>query len=70
MEFIILEGDNLTSLFPGVSLHLGGFNMDSVKLWAILSAVVMASTLLVKNTRVISLLSGTFIIYPNLFLVH
>ncbi|GJR82922.1 amino acid transporter AVT1A-like protein [Tanacetum coccineum] len=59
VEFIILEGDNLTSLFPGVSLHLGSFNMDSVKLFAILSAIVMASTLLVKNTRVISLLSGT-----------
>ncbi|PWA64952.1 amino acid transporter, transmembrane domain-containing protein [Artemisia annua] len=62
VEFIILEGDNLTSLFPGVSLHLGSFNMDSVKLFAILSAVVMASTLLVKNTRVISLLSATGVV--------
>lgn len=59
VEFIILEGDNLTSLFPGVSLHLGGLNMDSVHLFAILSAVIMALTLLVKNARVISYLSGT-----------
>ncbi|KAL8225382.1 hypothetical protein R6Q57_017939 [Mikania cordata] len=62
VEFIILEGDNITSLLPGVSLHLGGLNMDSVHFYAILSAVVMGLTLLVKNARVISLLSATGVV--------
>ncbi|KAD1189678.1 hypothetical protein E3N88_43177 [Mikania micrantha] len=62
VEFIILEGDNITSLLPGVSLHLGGLNLDSVHFYAILSAVVMGLTLLVKNARVISLLSATGVV--------
>ncbi|XP_076910702.1 amino acid transporter AVT1A-like [Bidens hawaiensis] len=62
VEFIILEGDNITSLFPAVSLHLGGLNMDSVHFYAILSAVIMGLTLLVKNARVISILSATGVV--------
>ncbi|KAI3806587.1 hypothetical protein L1987_22496 [Smallanthus sonchifolius] len=62
VEFIILEGDNIASLFPGISLHLGGLNMDSVHFYAILSAVIMGLTLLVKNARVISFLSATGVV--------
>nr|XP_043636162.1 amino acid transporter AVT1A-like [Erigeron canadensis] len=62
VEFIILEGDNLTSLFPGASLHLGGLQLDSVHLFTILSAIVMVLTLLVKNVRVISYLSATGVV--------
>lgn len=62
VEFIILEGDNLASLFPSASLHLGGFNMESVHLFAILSAIVIAPTLLIKNARVASFLSATGVV--------
>ncbi|KAJ0513432.1 putative amino acid transporter, transmembrane domain-containing protein [Helianthus annuus] len=62
VEFIILEGDNIASLFPDLSLHFGGLNMDSVHFYAILSAVIMGLTLLVKNARVISLLSATGVV--------
>ncbi|KAK1412941.1 hypothetical protein QVD17_34565 [Tagetes erecta] len=62
VEFIILEGDNIASLFPSISLHLGGLNMDSVHFYAILSAVIMGLTLLVKNARVISFLSATGVV--------
>ncbi|XP_023731644.1 amino acid transporter AVT1A [Lactuca sativa] len=62
VEFIILEGDNLTSLFPGVSLQWGSVNTDPVHMFAVLSAVVMGSTLLVKNPRVISLFSATGVV--------
>ncbi|KAK9065730.1 hypothetical protein SSX86_015131 [Deinandra increscens subsp. villosa] len=62
VEFIILEGDNIASLFPGVSLHLGGLNMDSIQFYAIVSAVIMGLTLLIKNARVISFLSATGVV--------
>ncbi|KAI3507502.1 hypothetical protein L1887_22489 [Cichorium endivia] len=62
VEFIILEGDNLASLFPGVSLNRGGLNTDPVHMFAVLSAVVMGSTLLVKNPRVISIFSATGVV--------
>ncbi|KAI7739544.1 hypothetical protein M8C21_017355 [Ambrosia artemisiifolia] len=62
VEFIILEGDNISSLFPDLSVHMGGLSMDSVHFYAILAAVIMGLTLLVKNARVISLLSATGVV--------
>ncbi|XP_071716289.1 amino acid transporter AVT1A-like [Rutidosis leptorrhynchoides] len=62
VEFIILEGDNITSLFPGASMRLHVLNMDSVHLFAIVAAVVMGLTLLVKNARVISYFSATGVV--------
>lgn len=58
VEYIILESDNLSSLFPNARLNLGGFVMNSHQLFALLATIAILPTVWLRDLTMLSYISG------------
>ncbi|XP_047330202.1 amino acid transporter AVT1C-like [Impatiens glandulifera] len=58
VEYIILEGDNLSSLFPNAHLNIGGLYLGSRHLFALVATLVILPTVWLRDLRVLSYLSA------------
>ncbi|KAJ0721772.1 putative amino acid transporter, transmembrane domain-containing protein [Helianthus annuus] len=63
VEFIILESDNLSSLFPYAHLNLGGYQLSSHYLFAIIITLIVLPSVWLRDMSVLSYLSacGVFV---------
>lgn len=60
IEYIILESDNLSSLFPNAHLNLGGFELNAHVLFAILTTLAVLPTVWLRDLSVLSYISGEY----------
>lgn len=58
VEFLILEGDNLSALFPGVHVSIGGFHIDSKTCFCLLTAMFVLPTVWLRDLSYLSYVSA------------
>lgn len=57
VEYIILESDNLSSLFPNAHLTLGGFELNSHHLFALMTTLAVLPTVWLRDLSILSYIS-------------
>ncbi|CAJ1976734.1 unnamed protein product [Sphenostylis stenocarpa] len=58
IEYIILESDNLSSLFPNAHLNLGGIELNSHVLFAAITAFAVLPTVWLRDLSILSYISA------------
>ncbi|KAK6156345.1 hypothetical protein DH2020_010593 [Rehmannia glutinosa] len=57
VEYIILESDNLSSLFPNAHLNLGGYELNSQHLFALITTLAVLPTVWLRDLSILSYIS-------------
>ncbi|KAJ0259548.1 Amino acid transporter AVT1C [Hirschfeldia incana] len=58
VEYIILESDNLSSLYPNAGLSIGGFELDARHLFALLTTIAVLPTVWLRDLSLLSYISA------------
>ncbi|KAK4707870.1 hypothetical protein R3W88_028795 [Solanum pinnatisectum] len=58
VEYIILEGDNLSALFPNAHLNLGGYQLDARHLFALVTTLAVLPTVWLRDLTILSYISA------------
>lgn len=58
IEYIILEGDNLASLFPNAYLNLGVIELNPRTLFAVIATLAVLPTVWLRDLSILSYISG------------
>ncbi|CAN4085145.1 unnamed protein product [Withania somnifera] len=57
VEYIILEGDNLSIIFPNAHLSLGGFELDARHIFVVIAILAVLPTVWLRDLSVLSYIS-------------
>lgn len=58
IEYVILESDNLSTLFPRAHISFGGFELSAHLLFAIATALAVLPTVWLRDLSILSYISG------------
>lgn len=58
IDYIILEGDNLASLFPNAYLNLGGIELSPQTVFAVIATLAVLPTVWLRDLSILSYISG------------
>lgn len=58
VEFLILEGDNLSALFPNAKISFNGFQLTATELFTIMTAIFVLPTVWLRNLSLLSYVSA------------
>lgn len=75
MEYIILENDNLSAIFPNAHLNLLGLELDSHHLFALATTLAVLPTCWLRDLSLLSYVSGeiatyTIILMLSFLIIH
>nr|XP_043613524.1 amino acid transporter AVT1C-like [Erigeron canadensis] len=69
VEYLILEGDNLSSLFPNAYLRLGGYHLSSHYLFAVMVTLAVLPTVWLRDMSVLSYISAGGVLVSVLLVI-
>lgn len=69
VEYIILESDNLSSLFPNAHLSLGGLELDAHRLFALAATLAVLPTCWLRDLSLLSYISAGGVIASVLVVI-
>lgn len=69
IEYIILEGDNLASLFPNAYLNLGGIELSPQTVFAVIATLAVLPTVWLRDLSILSYISAGGVIASVLVII-